>query len=111
MPRVLRSTLPDGFFHVTTRGVFGARVFRDNADRYAFLRLVEECIDRYGWRVHALCLMGRHYSLLVETTQPRLSRGMQYLNGCYAQRFNLRHGRHGHLWGARFASWVVDSEV
>ena len=46
MPRVLRTTLPDGFFHVTTRGVFGALVFRDDADRYAFMLLLQECIDR-----------------------------------------------------------------
>src|SRR5947209_2680911 len=110
MPRVLRSTLPDGFFHVTTRGVFGALVFRDDADRYAFMRFLEECIERYGWRVYAVCLMGTHYHLVVEATQKQLSRGMQYLNGRYAQTFNLRHRRHGHLWGGRFASWVIDSD-
>src|SRR5215204_2897428 len=54
-----------------------------------------------------ICLMGTHYHLVVETTSKRLSHGMQYLNGEYAQRFNRRHHRDGHVFGARFAAWVV----
>jgi hypothetical protein len=29
----------------------------------------------------------------------------------YAQRFNNRHERTGHLFGARFASWVIDTGI
>lgn len=35
---------------------------------------------------------------------------MQWLSGVYAQEFNARHERWGHLFGARFASWVIESE-
>ena len=41
--------------------------------------------------------------LLVHTTQPELSRGMQRLLGRYAQAFNDRHRRFGHLFAGRFA--------
>src|SRR6266516_6260306 len=110
MPRILRTSLPDGSFHVTARGVNGSAIFLDDHDRLAFLRLLAKAVRRYGWTVRAYCLMGNHYHLILETTQPRLSRGMQYLNGSYAQRFNLRHGRTRHLFGARFAAWVIESE-
>jgi REP element-mobilizing transposase RayT len=99
--------MPDGVFHVTTRGVFRRLVFVDDHDRLLFLRLLGLVIRRYRWDCHAFCLMGTHYHLVLETTTERLSAGMQYLNGVYAQRFNRRHDRDGHVFGARFASWVV----
>jgi hypothetical protein len=36
---------------------------------------------------------------------------MQLLNGRYAQRFNWRHARRGHLFGGRFYSVLVESET
>jgi REP element-mobilizing transposase RayT len=54
--------------------------------------------------------MGTHYHLVVESTQQRLSDGMKRLNGVYALRFNRRHGRRGHLFGERFASYVLRDE-
>ena len=60
--------------------------------------------------MHALCLMTNHYHLVVETPRPQLSAGFHRLNGVYAQRFNNRHERRGHLFGDRFWSSVIDSE-
>ena len=111
MPRPLRTDLPDGIFHVTARGVDGAPIFRDDDDRRSFLRLLRETVTRYRWACHAFCLMTNHYHLVLEARQPDLSLGIQRLNGTHAQRFNRRHGRTGHLFGARYASWVVDSEA
>jgi REP element-mobilizing transposase RayT len=110
MPRIRRSDLPDGIFQVTTRGVFRRLVYLDDDDRRFFLALLALVIERYRWECHAFCLMGTHYHLVVETTTERLSAGMQYLNGTYAQRFNRRHDRDGHVFGARFASWVIRDE-
>jgi len=110
VPRILRTTLPDGYFHVTSRGVARRRIFLDEDDCLFFLSLLAETADRYVWEVYALCLMENHYHLVVEATREHLSDGMQWLNGVYAQEFNQRYGRWGHLFGARFASWVVASE-
>jgi putative transposase len=54
--------------------------------------------------------MTTHYHLLLTAEQENLSKAMQRLNGKYARWFNGRHGRWGHLFGERFASWVVDDE-
>lgn len=110
VPRIRRSDLPDGLFHVTTRGVFERLVFHDDDDRRVFLALLALVADRHVWDCHAFCLMGTHYHVVVDTTTESLSAGMQYLNGEYADRFNRRHGRQGHVFGARFASWVIRDE-
>jgi REP element-mobilizing transposase RayT len=54
--------------------------------------------------------MPNHYHLVVATLRSNLSDGLHRLNGVYAQRFNQRHKRTGHLFGDRFSSHVVDSE-
>jgi putative transposase len=41
--------------------------------------------------------MPNHYHLVVETPDADLSRGMQQLNGAYAQAFNEQHSLDGHL--------------
>jgi putative transposase len=107
---MLRQDLPDGFFHVTTRGVNGEPIYRNDADRVLFLRLLAETARGNAWRCHAFCLMGTHYHLVLETTVARLSRGLHRLNGVYAQLFNRRHSRSGHLFGDRFHAWVVLDE-
>lgn len=110
MARQLRRDLPDGAFHVMTRGVFGALVHRDRIDYVTFLRMLDETANRHDWQVDALCLMPTHHHLLVRCRRPALSRGMHDLNGRYAQAFNERHRRHGHLFGDRFVSRAIRDE-
>lgn len=97
-------------YHVTARGVDRVEIFCDDPDRIAFLRLLAETVGRQNWTCHAFCLMGTHYHLVIETTQTRLSKGLQRLNGLYAQQFNSRHRRAGHLFGSRFHAWSLDDE-
>jgi REP element-mobilizing transposase RayT len=110
MPRMLRTTLPDGYFHVFARGVAGSPVFVDDEDRRSFLALVAFATRRYGWQFHTLCLMTTHYHFVLESARARLSAGMQWLNVVYAQGFNRRYTRHGHLFGSRFGSRVIEDE-
>ena len=110
MARPLRTLLPDGIYHVTTRGVARGPIFVDDADRLAFLGLLASVVRLYAWRCHAFCLMTNHYHLIVETSRADLSDGLQRLNGRYAQEFNVRYSRSGHLFGGRFASWLIEEE-
>ena len=110
MARVIRSDLPDGFFHVTANAVHGAKVYADDEDRLEFLELLAESVARFGWRCIAYSLMGTHYHLLLETTVEQLARGLHRLNGVYAQRFNRRHDRKGHLFRDRYSAWVIEDE-
>ena len=104
MPRPLRSRFPYGWYHVYARGVEGRSIFADDQDHRAYERNLVEVERRHGWRVHCAVHMPNHVHLIVETGQPGLSRGMQLLHGRHAQRFNLRHGRVGHLFQSRFAA-------
>lgn len=110
MGRVDRSTLPDGFFHVVSRAVFGARIVVDDLDRQRFVERLRRCESKYGWVCHAFCLMTTHYHLVVEASRYDLSRGLQQLNGRHALAFNIRHGRYGHLFGGRYSVRLIEDE-
>jgi putative transposase len=110
MPRRARSTLPDGVFHVTGRGVAGSPIFLDDVDRRRFSALLAETIPRCRWLCYAYCLLGTHYHVVVDTLCVRLSDGMHRLNGQYAAWFNRRHQRRGHLFENRYSAWIVLDE-
>lgn len=110
MARQPRNELGDGVFHVTSRGVAKCRTFHDRDDFGVFVCLLRDAVGRFEWLVHAWCLMPNHYHLVVETVQPLLSNGMQRLNGRYAQGFNHRYGRVGHLFQGRFGAYLVEQD-
>ncbi|MBI5747102.1 MAG: transposase [Nitrospirae bacterium] len=60
--------------------------------------------------LHAYCLTSNHYHLLIETSDGNLSRGMRQLNGIYAQQFNRRHKRVGHVLQGRYKAILVDKD-
>lgn len=111
MARPLRVEFSGAIWHVTSRGNEKSTLFLDEEDRRLFLRLLGRTVERFGWRLHGYVQMGNHYHLLVETPEPTLSRGMRELNGVYSQRFNVRHGRVGHLMQGRFKGILVERDA
>ena len=111
MSRPLRLDHAGALWHVTARGNERREVFRDDTDRREFLRLLGRTVELFGWRLHAWVLMGNHYHLLLATPEATLSRGMRQLNGDYAQHFNRRHGRDGHVFQGRFKAILVQREA
>jgi putative transposase len=110
MGRQLRDQPAPGVVHVTSRGVRRGAIFVDDHDRLVFMAFLAQASDRRDWRCLAYCLMTNHFHLVLALREGTLSRGMHRLNGLFARRFNERHGHVGHLFEARFASGVVESE-
>ena len=110
MARPHRVQFEGATYHIVTRGVRKLPLFTDERDRKFFLQLLDRTVVRYGWELHAYCLMTNHFHLLLTTPRANVSAGMQYLNGCYAQWFNWRHGFEGHLVERRFWSKLIESD-
>ena len=110
MPRKPRVEYAGAVYHVMSRGDRGEAIFRDDADREMFLAAVGEACARTGWRVHAYVLMENHYHLLLETPEPNLVVGMQWLQGTYSKRFNARHRLWGHVFQGRYKAIPVDPD-
>ncbi len=111
MARPLRIEFAGALYHVTARGNAREDIYRDDADRQQFLRLLWTMANRHDWYCHAYCLMDNHYHLLVETNTPTLSKGMKLLNGTYTQYFNRQHRRVGHVFQGRFKAILVQKDA
>lgn len=110
MSRPLRICIPGGIYHVFSRGNARGAIVRDDIDRTRFLRTLGHVVDRFGWLCHSYCLLDNHYHLVIETPKPNLPSGMRQLNGLYAQHFNRRHKRCGHLFQARYRSLLIERD-
>ena len=110
MTRPLRIEFNGALYHITSRGNTRQAIFLNEEDFTDFLEILNSVVKRYNFLLHAYCLMNNHYHLLIETPEGNLSKGMRQLNGLYAQRFNQRHQRVGHLLQGRYQSILVDKE-
>lgn len=89
------------------RGARRANIFRDNATRALFLRLVSELPARFGVRVHAYVIMPNHFHLLLESMRGNISAAMQWLSGRFVQRLNGLNAWDGPIFKGRFHNRLV----
>jgi putative transposase len=104
MPRRLRLEFSGACYHVTNRGNYRQPIFGTDGAARSFYGCLDEACTRYGWLAHAFVVMGNHYHLVLETPEPNLSDGMQWLQSTWAQRFNRYRGLTGRPFQGRFAA-------
>lgn len=110
MPRQPRLDIPGLVYHVIARGIERGEIFRDDQDRDRFVERLGELVEHTGTRLYAWCLLSNHFHFLVRRGDQPLSVLMRRLMTGHAVRFNLRHGRSGHLFQNRYKSIVVEEE-
>lgn len=110
MARKPRIHFPAALYHVMLRGNARQNIFFEDEDRYRFYLLLQEGSERYGYRVHAFCLMTNHVHLAVQVGDIPLSRGMQNLSFRYTRWVNWRQNRSGHLFQGRYKALLVDAD-
>lgn len=111
MARKPRVELAGGTHHVYARGNGRQAIYLDDVDRHSYLAMLARVIARREWRCLSYCLMDNHVHLLIETPKANLGAGMQALHGLFAQQFNARHGRSGHLFQGRFGSRLMRTDA
>jgi putative transposase len=108
--RPLRIQFDGAWYHVMNRGACRRNIFRDTSDRLVFLHLLAEISDRTSVEIHAYCLMGNHFHLLVRTPKANIAEFMRLLSSKYARYFNDKYGRDGGVCRGRYKGILIDSE-
>jgi putative transposase len=111
MARALRIEEAGLTYHAWARGTGGMAIYRDDRDRERFLELLAQSLDAHDVVCHAFCLMTTHYHVVITTNKPNLSHAIQWLNSPYAQWWNHRHSRPGHVFQGRFGAQVVQDDA
>ena len=101
MARQWRIEYEGALYHVLSRGNEKRDIFSDEKDRSIFLDTLGQMAYRFEVEVHAYVLMNNHYHLLLKTLRSNLSGSLQWFGATYTRRYNVRHGRSGHLFQGR----------
>ena len=108
MPRQARVVAVGVPHHITHRGNNRQDVFLSDEDRRRYQTLLFEqlapcAVDLLGW-----CWMTNHVHLVaVPRRADSLARLVMRVHSAYAQQFNRRYVRTGHLWQSRFFSCAL----
>lgn len=114
MPRQAREKSPVGMYHIMFRGNNKQNIFGDDEDRLKLIDLLEELPRQYDEKgnllssincmFYAWCLMSNHVHLLYREFDEEIEHSMKRLLTSYAQYYNCKYGRVGHVFQDRFRS-------
>ena len=111
MSRKKRMSSKSGFYHVVIRGVNKTIIFKNEKDRNRFYETMIDKSFEEEIEIYAYCYMNNHVHLLLSTEErDNLSAFMKRLSISYANYFNKKYERVGHLFQNRFWSVPIEGE-
>lgn len=110
MPRKPRLDAPGALHHIMVRGINKAAIFSDDQDRQRFLERLGENINAAKCSIYAWVLMTNHVHLLFKSGGKGISDVMRKQLTWYAQYYNRRHRRTGHLFENRYKSILCEED-
>ncbi|MFH1288144.1 MAG: transposase [bacterium] len=110
MPRQARLDIPGALHHIMIRGINKSDIFVDDDDRNKFLERLGKNIIEGKCSIYAWVLMNNHVHILFKSGEKGISEVMRKLLTWYAQYFNRRHKRSGHLFENRYKSILCDED-
>ena len=110
MARRSRIDTPRALHHVIIRGIERRAIFKHARDYKDFLTRLGNVLRETSTPCYAWVLMTDHVHLLLRTGLTSISTVMRRLLTGYAQQFNRRHRRHGHLFQNRYKSILCEEE-
>ena len=111
MPRGPRITVPDGMYHITSRGNNREVIFREEADCEKYLALLQRYREKYEFSLYSYSILPNHFHVLIQTTEAGpISKIMHGMDTAYAMYVNRKYDRCGHVFQDRFHGSLVDSD-
>jgi len=111
MPRQARLDVPSALHHIIVRGINRTVIFKDDQDKVRFLDRLSQNISEGHCFIYAWVLMHNHIHLLFRSGSQGISAVMRKLLTWYAQYYNRRHRRTGHLFDNRYKSILCDEDA
>ncbi|NRF66611.1 transposase [Aquincola sp. S2] len=108
MARLTRLALAGHAHLIALQALVGLRLFVDDADREAFLRVLREAGQQHHVALHGYTLLDDQVYLLAT---PRVAEGLsllvQSLGRRYVATYNRRRVRRGGLWDGRYRATIL----
>ena len=104
---------PTACYHVSTRGNYGAPLFRTRDECRLYLHLYARAAAKFAWRTLSWCLIWNHNHFLIELSDGGLTEGMRAINHGFSRRMNAAHDQtgRGHLVRHGFFADEITSDA
>lgn len=110
MSRRKRNWLDRSCYHITHRCLDREFFFEHALTRDTYLKELRETITRFKVDILNYMITSNHVHILVYAgSGMEIEKGMQYIQGRMAQRYNMRTGREGAFWSGRYHATLIES--
>jgi len=110
MPRSARKRNPETTHHIMCRSIKEIYLFKNDNDKRRYLKLMTQYKQKFKCAILAYCLMDTHVHIQFDPQGCDISKFMQGLNLSYAQYYNKKYNRHGHVFQNRFLNNVIKDD-
>jgi len=97
-------------YHITQRAPGNDKLFLEDSDYLKFLWLLKRASLLYKLDVASFVLMTNHVHILARINNKNLDCSMKYVFQRYAQYFNTKYHRKGHVFCGVYRATLVDSK-
>lgn len=111
MPTRRRQKSGTDIYHVITKGINKERNFNQDREKRYLKKIIRKVQKKYkSVEIYAYCIMSNHLHLILKAEFPILSLFMAAVLAEYANYYNYKHYRNGHVFQNRFISECIETE-
>lgn len=99
-----------GIYHITQRAPGKELLFLEEADYLHFLGTLKEKVKKFNLDLFCFSLLPNHLHLLLRIKEKNLSQAMKNLFEKYADYFNKKYQRKGHVFCGRYRASLCNDE-
>ncbi|WP_461812019.1 transposase [Faecalimonas sp.] len=110
MPRQRRRKSSTGFYHVIAKGINRERIFNQTREKNYLKKILKNHLQEEKVEIYAYCIMSNHVHLIIKSELAALAVFMAKCLAQYAEYYNYKHNRNGHVFQNRFKSECIETE-
>lgn len=109
MPRQSRRKSYSSIYHCMLRGINKQDIFYEEKDYLMFQDIIRKTKKNYLYQLYSYVLMPNHVHLEIKDENQKISQIIHSIGTSYANYFNKKYKRKGHLFENRFRSKNVEN--
>lgn len=110
MPKGRRKESSTEIYHVIVKGINHEKIFNQAREKIYFKSIILRYLKKYKVEIYSYCIMSNHAHFMIRAEIQVLSLFMAVILAEYANYYNYKHHRNGHVFQNRFASECIENE-
>lgn len=110
MPTKRRRESSTGIYHVIVKGINNEKIYNQQREKIYFKSIILKHLKTNPVEIYSYCIMSNHAHFIIRAEIQVLSAFMAAILAEYANYYNYKHHRNGHVFQNRFMSECIEDE-